>query len=115
MTDHADISRRLALAIGWKDDGIGIDDWPDPDVVVFSEDYGRVSWCAVWCNNDWRTFDYRDPSVIWPIAEHFNCFPTLSDGGRLWFCGAHHDGSLVWSETASLTVALAVIGQDGRP
>lgn len=101
MTDHADISRRLALAIGHtKVQAFN----PPKDMRIL-----------VWTDTGYRVFDYRAFDVIWPIAERFNCFPTLSDGGRLWFCGAHHDGSLVWSESASLTVALAVIGQDGRP
>jgi hypothetical protein len=111
--EHAEISRRLALAIGWLDNGIGADDWPDPDVVVFSEDYGRVSWCAVWCNNDWRTFDYRDPAVIWPIAERFNAFPyALRDnGGELtgrWNAWVSR-GQDISADTAALAVALAVI------
>jgi hypothetical protein len=53
MTD-AEISRRLALAIGWSDA-----DPEDPDVVIFCaplsgqylEDH-----CAVWFEQEWRTF-----------------------------------------------------------
>lgn len=108
MTDWSDaeISRRLALAIGWKEDQ------EDPDVVVFSEDYGRNSWCAVWFDSEWRTFDYRDPAVYAPIAERFNCFPTF--GGSIWFAAVKKDIHPVnrialQADTAAKAVALAVI------
>lgn len=98
MTD-AEISMRLALAIGYS------------------------PWCAV-CHNSccavkhetgpdnsgchWYDFDYRDPAVIWPIAEKFDCFPGVI--GRKWtsictkwgFCSVEAD-------SAAKAVALAVI------
>ena len=102
MTD-AEISRKLALAIGWSDA-----DHEDPDVVIFCaplsgqylEDH-----CAVWFEQDWRTFDYRDPSVIWPIAERFNCFPMRIEDG--W--GAWAGVCFSTADTAAKAVALAVI------
>lgn len=106
----AEISRRLALAIGWSDDRSAKDGSPDPDVVIFSEDYGKKSWCAVWSIGGWRTFDYRDPAVIWPIAERFDAFPTLRHG-RGWLsqiaplCPAPG----FYADTAAKAVALAVI------
>lgn len=100
--NDAEISRRLALAIGWSDA-----DPEDPDVVIFRaplsgqhlEDH-----CAVWFEQDWRTFDYRDPSVIWPIAERFNRFPVRC-ADESWVTGLDCEGH----DTAAKAVALAVI------
>lgn len=67
MTD-IEISRALALAIGWE------------PVRIFTTSDGR---CAI--NRPQRIgspysdavyFDYRDPAVIWPIAERYGCFPS---------------------------------------
>ena len=54
-----------------------------------------------------RQFDYRDPAVIWPIAERFNCFPMASIGG---WC-AYFDCTDITADadTAAKAVALAVI------
>lgn len=98
----AEISRRLALAIGWKDVLPGEADgcW------VVDHDAQRDRW-----------FDYRDPAVIWPIAERFDCFPARTpwvERDSLW--SAFFDDSwdsdrteYVEAETAAKAVALAVI------
>ena len=97
--DHADISRRLALAIGW------------PEHKLYSE--GDGSFCSINTSDMppikiWRDFDYRDPVIAWMVAERFNCFPILSAAGLEWFActGGRHG---VWADTAALAVAMAVI------
>lgn len=92
MTD-AEISRRLALAIGWKH----VKESPAWIRALVSE-----------TGNMWRAFDYRDPAVIWPIAERFNAFPVASDWGG-WV--AYYDCTKIKcaAETAAKAVALVVI------
>ena len=95
MTD-AEISRRLALAIGWKEK-----DFIDSDPVIIECEEG-------W----WNEFDYRDPAVIWPIAERFDCFPLQSE--KEWAAVFRQDRhQVVWqavfATTAAKAVALAVI------
>lgn len=94
MKNNTKISMELALAIGW----------PLADVIA-----GTV----VVFDGYWRKFDYRDPAVIWPIAERYKCFPqaNLFDSG--WHAITQND----WDEgldqsaadTAEKAVALAVI------
>lgn len=100
MTEWSDaeISRRLALAIGW------------PECSIL---YGRLGNIRVMQEDGWvRYFDYRDPAVIWPIAERFNCFPVCS--GSRWFAAVKKDihpvNRIVLEDyTAAKAVALAVI------
>lgn len=113
MTDDQ-ISKALALAIGYTESRIGKDGMPDPDVIVFEPNtqYARV---AVWISLDegWRTFDYRDPTVIWPIAERYNAFPFMEDFGTLkgkWVAQpGFNDRFERVADTAAKAVALAVI------
>lgn len=86
MTD-AEISRRLALAIGWS----------SSDIYLDALGFG----CNVWTDGRWRKFDYRDPAAIWPIAERFNAFPAKWENE--WSAGGD------WCDTAAKAVALAVI------
>ena len=102
MTD-AEISRRLALAIGYL-----------PEHVRKHHNH-----CAVWRERGrlnlpfpgWYVFDYRDPAVIWPIAERFKCFPDHCedvDGRGIWNVGKTCR-DFVYADTAAKAVALAVI------
>ena len=105
MTD-AEISKALALAIGWTENRRNEDGCPDPDIAVFAfSESPNADEVKVWFDEKWRTFDYRDPAVIWPIAKATNNFPSMVAGG-LWCSG--------WSgpsaETPEKAVALAVIG-----
>jgi hypothetical protein len=102
MTE-AEISRRLALAIGWQDDD------EDPDVILMNRLWNsEETKCYVWFNDLWVEFDYRDPAVIWPIAERFNAFPVVVNGN--WWM-AYFGNTVIYSEsdTAAKAVALAVI------
>lgn len=105
MTD-AEISRRLALAIGWQEKQ------NDPDVILELDWRDDTTQCKVWFDGKWRTFDYRDPAVIWPIAERFDCFPAQS--GNKWVAVFKKDRhpvvrQAVFAQTAAKAVALAVI------
>ena len=114
MTDHADISRRLALAIGWEPDqskhhmeSFYVADWPRKDnraTVLQRQDCYPVPFLP------WKRFDYRDPAVIWPIAERFNCFPEKAWGSSHW-CVERFEPIYQFTQTytAALAVALAVI------
>ena len=94
MTD-AEISRALALAIGW----------PESATIVT---HGQ---CFIWYGS--RRFDYRDPAVIWPIAEKYNAFPLLGFTDK-WSVAIEHPITRapvhVVCDTAAKAVALAVIG-----
>ena len=100
MTDHADLSRRLALAIGW----------PEKSIIVT----GRFTYIVVAQGGRWRCFDYRDPAVIWPIAERYNAFPSRTSETN-WCAGCRivdpkASAVYVHARTAAEAVALAVIG-----
>jgi hypothetical protein len=94
MTD-AEISRRLALAIGWENVHVILRP-AGAYVIVPGGEYGMR-----------RVFSYRDHAVIWPIAERFNCFPNQDYSGN-WFAWV---GCFPQScaDTAAKAVALAVI------
>lgn len=96
MTD-SEISKALALAIGWRDDNVHVirgavfvDVWSGPVV------------------HNYRKLDYRDWNVIGPIAEKYNAFPKY--GGPLmgWECWIE-DG-YAHADTPQKAIALAVIG-----
>lgn len=90
--NDAEISRRLALAIGWK----------ESDIVDYTS-YGYVGIRTI--PPVLRMFSYKFPSVIWPIAERFDCFPAKI--GEEWRAGS---GSCYMNaDTAAKAVALAVI------
>ena len=61
--DDVEISARLAFAIGYAPKDIGHFNPPQDMRII------------VPFGNGWRLFSYTSPSVIWPIAERFNCFP----------------------------------------
>lgn len=92
MTDDQ-ISKALALAIGWKEEETA------GCFFCFSKGYG------------WRRFDYRDPAVIWPIAERYNAFSFQTRADLDWnaVCGFDFLKTDTYADTASKAVALAVI------
>lgn len=100
MTD-AEISRRLALAIGWEPRKVAVK--------------GSTT---VWCmekhdgvGHGWRRFDYRDPAVIWPIAERYECFPWRWEWDYPNWCARTMEAKKrTIADTAAKAVALAVIG-----
>lgn len=62
-----EISTALALAIGWKPHQLMQDD----DLLMVCAEAATLKTTA-----RWRWFDYRDPVVIWPIAERYSVFPS---------------------------------------
>ncbi len=132
MTD-LEINKALALAIGWTEDRLDTEGLLDPDVAIFGGGgQHEVDEVKVWNGEQWRTFDYRDPAVIWPIAERYGCFPSDMVTGNFqkhkkqgypdktgWeiFMMDYKRSSLMkahWvyhrADTAAKCVALAVIG-----
>jgi len=101
MTD-LEISRALALAIGWK----MVNVLPDKSTPHLMQ-------CWLWIGHAWRVFDYRDPAVIWPIAERYDCFPDKITGGLnegKWI--SFGQKNFATAETPSKASALAVIGNN---
>lgn len=94
MTD-LEISKALALAIGWPAEDI-TDNFDPPQ--VFTPLVG------------WRTFDYRDWNVIGPIAARYDCFPLIATGtlGRWW--SRINGGVNHYADTPQKAIAMAVIG-----
>lgn len=98
MTD-AEISRKLALAIGYKRKH------------MMKNLEGGISVCRRGSPQGfplpgWYRFDYRDPAVIWPIAERYNRWPRKE--GDVWTCDPSFTASIT-ANTAAKAAALAVI------
>ena len=95
-----EISKALALAIGWKEKQIrltyefGVQVCTDAPISC----YTSLPW--------WRGFDYRDWNVIGPIAEKFDCFPKFING--MWEIA--HSGDVYRAYIPQKAIALAVIG-----
>ena len=96
MTD-LEINRRLALAIGWREDEIS--EWVNGTVRI--DLWKRSGGLALR-----KFFDYRYCNVIWPIAERFDLFPSRLAG--VWVIYTSK-GGLIRADTAKKAVALAVI------
>lgn len=113
MTD-IEISRALALAIGWTEDRRDENGCLDPDVIIEGEAFSQEAGVFVWFDEiQWKRFDYRDPTVIWPIAERYDCFPLHQGSSKqrhhgMWV--SWRDGRNIPADTAAKAVALAVIG-----
>ena len=102
MTD-LEINKALALAIGWTENRRDENGCLDPDIAVFSDGSWDVEdEVKVWDGLYWRTFDYRDPTVIWPIAKRYYVFPRMCRGQWLTTAGLYN--------TAEKAIAMAVIG-----
>lgn len=105
MTD-LEISKALALAIGWKEEQIDAGRYFGLDRVV-------VCLRPRMYPNEYvgKYFDYRDWNVIGPIAEKYNCFPRKNEFGNWDVVGTDLMLDSVWNEdTPQKAIALAVIG-----
>ncbi len=106
MSNHAELSKELALALGYH---------PESVSVPFNE------WCEVYRNHMqrsdgslmpvWVTFDYRDPSVClplikWLMVEHGAVIDYGNSSLMYWVQGA---GKLTCADTLEEAVARAVI------
>jgi len=95
MLSDLEISRRLALAIGWNN---------------VSTHNGS---CYVYEPSMFvgRAFDYRDEVVAFRVAERFDCFPIKL--GKRWCSFIRQYGNTIqgFSDTPQKAIALAVIAE----
>lgn len=107
MTD-LEISRALALAIGWT--LVTTTRSNDPPAVVHTGNHhDRVKSGGIWING-YRIFDYRDWAVIGPIAERYDCFPGKNGTAGWWMANTPNGWSHGSGDTPQKAIALAVIG-----
>jgi hypothetical protein len=93
MTD-LEISKALALAIGWKPEQV-LHNLTLNKMEILNEDDGVIEW--------FKTFDYRDWSVVGPIAERYDVFPY-----RTYQLNWAVESS--FADTPQKAIALAAIG-----
>jgi len=107
--NHAELSRDLALALGYYPEGVQI----DTDKQGKYEPVCRVYRISYDMGPYWRWFDYRHPDVAMPLlrwlgSEHrkffWFCAPTSSLAPR-WACS----GNGIIAETLEEAIARAVI------
>lgn len=96
------ISKALALAIGWR---------PEQITHYEGQDYIGLPWTYAGrpCI---KIFSYKFPSVIWPIAERYDAFPIRQ--GPFWVARSWSAEKFVYSfskeSPTAKAVALSVIG-----
>ena len=102
--NNLEISKALALAIGWK------------PTQMRSYDISQTLYCpcaeAEGHYGAGIKFDYRDWDVIGPIAEKFDCFPWVLTE-QLWEAPVRSGSNVVrfcQANTPQKAIALAVIG-----
>jgi hypothetical protein len=108
MTDM-EISRALALAIGWKETlvlgGYMLVYTGNPGDKVYFRKRGNFV-------HNHRIFDYRDWAVAGPIAERYDCFPARTHIhvhlGE-WWARFRGRGFPAYADTPQKAIALAVI------
>ena len=82
-----EISKALALAIGWTENRRDENGCLDPDVAIFGhggycQHYGEPDEVKCWDGDDWVTFDYKDWNVVGPIAAKYSAFPASISTGN---------------------------------
>lgn len=92
-----EINRKLALAIGWREDQINV----DAGGTYIQVPYLKFNWVK-------RYFDHADWQVAGPIAQKFDCFPFLWTVNRGKPCWATSEGPT--ADTPQRAIAMAVIG-----
>lgn len=106
MTDHAQLSRDLALALGYYPESVRIA--PSTYCAVYRNCYGQERW---------EELDYRDPTVCLPLIERLmrehGALPIhASSTGRFGFA-CRQIAVPVWAGTLAEAVAKAVIAVKG--
>ena len=101
MTD-LEISKAIALAIGWK-----------PEQIIEYEGQDYIGLPVVILRPAIKLFSYRFWNVIGPIAEKFDCFPSIGypNSDTPWESLSVHNYELVRADTPQKAIALAVIKQ----
>jgi hypothetical protein len=103
-----EISKALALAIGWK--LVTITRGIDPLAVVHTGNpRDNVKSGGLWFYG-YRIFDYRDWAVAGPIAEKYECFPGKNGTAGWWMANTPNGWSHGSGDTPQKAIALAVIG-----
>lgn len=69
--DDVEISKIIAISIGWTDDRLDENGSPDPDLITESAYMGKPARVMVYFSGSWREFDYRDPLVTQALIEKF--------------------------------------------
>ena len=114
-----EISKALALAIGWTENRLDENGCLDPDVAIFGhggycQHYGEPDEVKCWDGDDWVTFDYTDWRVIGPIAAKYNAFPyrvtNREEPQHLWKWNSITRGDDHIEDTPQKAIAMAVIG-----
>lgn len=97
----SDLNVFLAWSIGYDDTQVRV---VGSGVVQVRHSQGNI--------DIWRDFDFRDPSVIWPIAKKFDAFPyRRAGGGWLSVCLLEDTkGRSAVDYRPEAAVALAVVG-----
>jgi len=108
--NHAELSRDLALAIGYYPESVRI----DTDKQGKYEPACRVYRISYDMGPYWRWFDYRHPDVampllVWLMREH-GCF---ADGPRFTIESADHPW-VISADTPEEAIARAVIAVGGK-
>ena len=114
-----EISRALALAIGYlpehvREYGVGSVNFEHGEgiIQVFRYDgvYGPE---RTDCAHLWNDFRYTSWAVISPIAERFDCFPSIGypNSDTPWESLSVHNYELVRADTPQKAIAMAVIKQ----
>ena len=108
MTD-LEISKALALAIGWTEDRTGKDKMPDPDIIHVGPFGNELEHIECWDkpSHTWRVFDYRDEVIAFRVAQRYDCFPI--NRGSVWNSRFMWRGCGVCADTPQKSIALAVI------
>ena len=99
MTD-LEISKALALAIGWKEHQIE-HHVVNKFIAVTIEDNGDYT--------VWKEFDYRDWHVAGPIAKKYDAFPKKLVSMKGWWADVFGKDAR-FANTPQKAIALAVIG-----
>jgi len=102
MTD-LEISKALALAIGWREDQI-----------IEYEDQDYIGLPVVINRPAVRMFSYKAWNVIGPIAERYDAFPLTSDSRPgVWFTRVRNQNRIgvpfTYADTPQKAIAMAVI------
>lgn len=105
VSDHLEISRKLALAIGWRNVDIVLEGGGICCFLMWRDQHEGMLW-------DNRPFDYRDSLIAFRVAEQFDAFP-FRNGPTQWWSGVGINGPAQYADTPQLAIALAVIAAQG--
>ena len=105
MVNHAELSRDLALALGYAPEDAHLD--PDGDCWVWRE--------PAFGPHGWKLFDYRDPSVAMPLLKWLH---KEHDSTSWWGLTGNYvvDVNDEWidADTLEEAIARAVIAVGGK-